>query len=70
MRYLWQKTISVIRHINIISTVFLFETGDAQVFLKTVDRIKELLHIYNSETMMIRTLFYWVLLVNALFANT
>jgi len=38
---------------------FLFETGDTQVFLKTVDRIKELLHIYNSAPMMIRTLFYW-----------
>ncbi|HRV14495.1 MAG TPA: Rpn family recombination-promoting nuclease/putative transposase [Spirochaetota bacterium] len=46
---------------NVISTVFLFETGDPMVFLKTVDRIKELLHIYNDEPLMLRTLFYWLM---------
>jgi hypothetical protein len=46
---------------NVISTVFLLETGDAEEFFKTVDRIRELLHIYDNEPLLLRTLLYWLL---------
>ena len=45
---------------NVISTVFLFETGDTEEFFKTVDRIRELLHIYDNEPLLMRTLLYWL----------
>ena len=45
---------------NVISTVFLLETGDAEEFFKTVDRIRELLHIYDNEPLLLRTLLYWL----------
>lgn len=46
---------------NVISTVFLLGTGDAEEFFKTVDRIRELLHIYDNEPLLLRTLLCWLL---------
>jgi len=38
----------------------LLETGDTEEFFKTVDRIRELLHIYDNEPLLLRTLLYWL----------
>ncbi|GAB4221174.1 MAG TPA: Rpn family recombination-promoting nuclease/putative transposase [Spirochaetota bacterium] len=48
---------------NVISTVFLLETGDDAIFYKTIDRIKDLVQIYTEkgEFLLIRTLLYWLL---------
>ncbi len=46
---------------NAISTVFLCEVGDKDIFLKTVDRIKELMHIYRDKEHIIGTLIQWLL---------
>ncbi|MEJ5362972.1 MAG: Rpn family recombination-promoting nuclease/putative transposase [Spirochaetota bacterium] len=48
---------------NVIATVFLLETGDDAIFYKTIDRIKDLIHIYTEkgQFLLIRTLLYWLL---------
>lgn len=48
---------------NVIGTVFLLETGDDAIFYKTIDRIKDLIHIYTEkgQFLLIRTLLYWLL---------
>ena len=45
---------------NVIATVFLLERGDKEIFLKTIDRIRNLMHIYGNENMIIRTLLVWL----------
>lgn len=46
---------------NIVATIFLFESSDREKFLKTIDRIKKLMQNYSKDSTIIRTLLIWLL---------
>jgi predicted transposase/invertase (TIGR01784 family) len=46
---------------NVVATIFLFESSDKEKFLKTIDRIEKLMQIYSKDSTIIRTLLVWLL---------